>query len=104
LLAQEFEWVSDFAGAEPIDTWTTDESIGHGELLMSVRVRKTEPTPRWEPELRLGGYLALHAPKLPAHDKAVIDLLEMLERGVTQVLDLFREEFPRHEHVVGQQT
>ena len=93
MLAREFEWVSELEDAEHVDTWTTDHAIGHGDLLMSVTVRKTGPKPAWEPHLRLGGYLALDAEGLPAHDKPVNDLLEMFESGVVDVLDLFRPEF-----------
>jgi hypothetical protein len=104
LLPREFEWLHEMDGAEPVDTWTTDESIGHGGLLMSIRVRQTEPVPTWEPRLRLGGFLALHASGLPAHDKPVLDLLEILESAVRQVLDLFRDDFGGRKHSLAGRT
>ena len=101
LLPREFEWVADMEGAEPVDTWTTDEPIGHGELLMSRRVRQTASVPTWEPRLRLGGFLGLETPGLPAHDKGVLELLEMLESAVQQVLHEFRDDFGGRERVIA---
>jgi hypothetical protein len=95
LLAREFRFAVDAEDAEYVETWTADDPIGHGDVLLTMRVRTTGPHPSWEPQLRIGGYLAIQANGLPANDKAVIDLIEMLERAVVDVLALFRRDY-RH--------
>jgi hypothetical protein len=97
LLPKEFRFAIDFEDAEYVEAWTTEEPIEHEGLVMTARVRPTGPAPRWEPDLSLGGFLALDVPGLPAHNKPVIELFEMVIRAVDGVLEGFRHDFAQEE-------
>jgi hypothetical protein len=95
LFPRELRYALDMEDAERVDPEDADdewgtEAIADGGVILEVRVRKTGPRPDWEPHLQIGGYLAIDAQGLPAHDKPVMDIVGMLEGVVEQTIDLFR--------------